>query len=144
MIGEKYVQIDKIKIDVDTGKFRYKNKDFTKGFDMNKIAYSDAKNNYYAFDFDSGEQLTFNAKGLPEKVTIDDLDVYVNRHIISDLVAGLEDNKKGKGQWMMLIIGVILGLAIGVIIGQQLAGSMATTPNPTNTPLPEIIKGLMQ
>lgn len=138
-VGDRYHQIEKVKMDVskDDG-FRYNNKDFTT-FSMKDIAYSDAKNNYYAFDYDSGEQLTFKTKGMPDKISIDDVDIYVNRNIIEQLVAGLEDLKP-KGQWTMLIIGIVLGLAIGIIIGIYLAPTITGTSNippvPTSTPMP--------
>jgi hypothetical protein len=114
-IGDKFVQFDTLKMDIKDNKFRYGEKDFTT-FNINHIAYSDKKNNYYAFDYDSGSQLTFNEKGMPTKITIDDIDIYVNRKIIEQIVAGLEEHK-GKTQWVMLILGIVIGCAIGIVIG---------------------------
>lgn len=120
-IGDKYTIVDTIKIDIKKDGFRYEDKDFPT-FDMNKVAYSDKRNNYYAFDYDNGSQLTFNTKGLPENITIKDIDIYVNRHVITDLVAGLE-TPKNKAQWLMLIVGAVLGVGIGIIIGQYIGSS---------------------
>jgi hypothetical protein len=123
-ISDKYNMVDTIKIDIKKDGFRYEDKDFTT-FDMNKVAYSDKHSNYYAFDYDNGDQLTFKTKGLPENITIKDIDIYVNRHVIADLVAGLEQ-PKNKGQWLMLIVGAVLGVGIGIIIGQYIGGTMLT------------------
>jgi hypothetical protein len=120
-IGDKYTIVDTIKIDIKKEGFRYEDKDFPT-FDMNKVAYSDKHSNYYAFDYDNGSQLSFNTKGLPENITIKDIDIYVNRHVIADLVAGLE-TPKNKGQWLMLIVGAVLGVGIGIIIGQYIGSS---------------------
>lgn len=139
-IGEKYHQIDKLKIKIDAQKFVYKNKDF-KTFDMNKIAYSDNKNNYYAFDFDTGDQLTFKTKGMPEKISIDDVDIYVNRHIVADIVKGLEEFKP-KSQWVLIVVGLILGLGIGLIIGMYVAPKPTITPQ--NTPVPNIALSIIE
>jgi hypothetical protein len=42
---------------------------------MNDIAFTDKKNNYYAFDYETGEQLTFKTKGMPQKITIDEVEI---------------------------------------------------------------------
>ena len=117
-IADRFVEIDKLKIDIKDEQFRYNNKDF-KTFDVSKPAYSNKNYNYYAFDYDTGSQLTFKEKGMPEKITVDDIDIYVNRHIIEDLVKGLESPKQ-KGQWLMLIVGAVLGLGIGIVIGMEI------------------------
>lgn len=132
-IGDKYQEIERLKMEINQQKFRYHNKDF-KTFDINKIAFSDKRFNFYAFDYDSGAQLTFKTKEMPDKITIEEVDVYVNRNIVEQIVKGLEDLKP-KGQYLMLIIGVIMGVAIGIIIGIYIGPSFST-PTITNTPIP--------
>lgn len=143
-IGERFFEIDRKKIKVTEEKWRYKNKDF-KTFDMNKPAFCTKKKNYYAFDYDSGAQLTFFEKGMPKNISTDDVDVYVNRHIISDLVKGLEELKP-KGQYVLLVVGIVLGIAIGIIIGMYAIPKptveiIAPTPTPIATPLLSILGG---
>jgi len=115
-IGGKYVEVDTVKMDIskDTG-FKYRNKDF-RTFDASKISFSDSRSNYYAFDLDTGSQLIMNKRSMPERISVDDVDTYVNRGIIEQIVKGLEDIKP-KGQWLMLICGLALGLGIGIVIG---------------------------
>jgi hypothetical protein len=125
-IGDKYVQIDKKRMNIKDDKFVYNHKDF-KTFDIKKPFFSDKKNNYYAFDYDSGDLLTVHTKGMPEKVTIHDVDIYVNRNIIEQLVKGLE-SPTDKKQWFMLIVGAVLGVGIGIIIGQFIGNSDNAEP----------------
>lgn len=117
-INDRYIEVEKKRIDVKENKWRYNNKDFLT-FNVNNIAFSDKRNNYYAFDYDTGKQLSFKEKGMPDKITIEEVDIYVNRGIIAQLVQGLEE-KTNKSQWLMLIVGVILGLGIGLIIGMYI------------------------
>lgn len=117
-INGSYVQVEKLKHKVIDTKFTHNHKDFK--FDAEIIAYSDEKYNYYAFDFDLGTQLTFNKKRFPKDITIDEIDTYVNRGIIAQIISGLEKRKEGKGQWLIVILGAVMGGAIGFIIGQQL------------------------
>lgn len=125
-IGGKYVCIDKIKIRIDDTKgFRYKGKDFNL-FNKNLIGWTDSKCNYYAFDFDKQLQLTFNELNLAnDKITLDDIDNYVNKGIIAQMIAGLEKAKSEKGQWIMLILGAVIGGVIGFVIGQYVTGNSA-------------------
>lgn len=123
-INDKYIQMDKKKIQINKNEWRYHNKDFTT-FDINKVAFSDNKKNYYAFDYDTGEQLTFTKKGMPKKITIDEVDIYVNRNIIEQIVRGLEIPKV-KGQYVMLIIGLAMGIAIGIVVGMYLPQATKT------------------
>ncbi len=113
--GGKYVEVDSTKLEITKSKFTYNNKDFSL-FNKENIAFSDRNNNFYAFDLDSGKQLTFNELSLPNKISLEDVDTYVNRGIIEQIVKGLEDLKP-KGQWLMLICGLALGLGIGIVIG---------------------------
>lgn len=139
LIGDHYHEIDKKRIKITQGKFRYNNKDFTI-FKINQIAFSDRKNNYYAFDYDSGDQLTFNKSKMPKDVSREDLDIYTNRGIIADLVKGLEDIKP-KSQWILLIAGLVLGIGIGIIIGLYAFPHEATTTiinNATSTAKPDM------
>ncbi len=134
-IGDKYHEIDRKRINVTQNTFRYNHKDFV-GFDMKNVLFSDKKNNYYGFDYDTGEQLNFHIKGMPKIVSIEDIDMYVNRNIIKNIVAGLEELKP-KGQYLMLIVGIVLGLAIGIIIGMYVSPTVGTpvqTP-PITTPI---------
>lgn len=134
-IGNKYHEIDRRKMIVEQNKFTYNGKDFTT-FDIQKIGFSDKKNNYYCFDYDSGAILTFSKTDMPNNLKIEDVDTYVNRGIIEQLVKGLEELKP-KGQWILLIVGIIMGVAIGIIIGMYVAPSFShTTTTPTNTPIP--------
>lgn len=121
-IGGKYHEIDRLKIEINQSTFRYNNKDFS-NVDLEKIAFTDKRNNYYAFDYDNGTQLFFSKQEIPNSVTIDEIDIYVNRNLISQLVAGLEP-PKGKGQYLMLIVGAVLGVGIGIVIGQFIGGNV--------------------
>lgn len=133
-IGDKYHEIDRLKMDIKDKVFKYNNKDF-KTFNINDIAFSDKNFNYYAFDYDTGEQLKFNTKKMPKSISVEDVDIYVNRGIIEQLVKGLEDLKP-KGQWLMLIVGAILGVGIGIIIGMYAIPKPTVAPTPISTPIP--------
>lgn len=116
-LGDKYVEMERKRIDITREqKFRYNGKDFSV-FDKDKIGFSDKKHNFYCFDYDKGEQLSFSPKEFPEKVSLKDVDDYVNKGIISQLVRGLEEAKTNKSQWIMLI----MGLAIGGLTGYMIA-----------------------
>lgn len=117
-INNRYVEIERLKMSIITKSFNYKGKDFPT-FNINEPFFSDRKNNYYGFDFDSGEQLTIATKGMPKNITVDEVDIYVNRGIIEQIVRGLEE-AKSKKEWIMLIVGVALGIGIGLIIGQAI------------------------
>lgn len=117
-INERYVEIERLKMSITDKSFHYKNKDFPT-FDIKKPFFSDKKYNYYGFDYDNGDQLTVNTKGMPDKITIDEIDIYVNRGIIEQIVRGLEE-PKNKKEWIMLIVGAVLGVGIGIIIGQAI------------------------
>lgn len=119
-IGNKMVVIDKIELKYDQTTVRYKNKDFSH-FDKDLIYFSDAENNYYAFDFDTGNQLGTGTKQFPDKFTVDDIDVYVNRNIIAQLASGLEKIKQEKGKFIIIILAGVLGGIIGFMIGQSVA-----------------------
>jgi len=135
-IGDRFHEIDRKNIKITDQQWRYNNKDFVT-FNISDTLFSDRRKNYYGFDYDSGSQLTFKTKGMPDKITIDDVDIYVNRHLIEELVKGLEELKP-KGQWMMLIIGIALGIAVGIIIGTyvmpQASQAVTNTPIPTHLP----------
>lgn len=124
-IGGKYVCIDTVKIKVDDTKFRYKGKDFSL-FLKDRIGWADSKANYYAFDFDKEKQLTLTDMTLvTDKVSLEDLDIYVNKGLIAQLVAGLEKAKSEKYQWILaLVIGVMAGI-MGFFIGQYVANQPA-------------------
>lgn len=120
-IGDRYVCIDTVNLKIEDNKpFRYKNQDFNL-FNKRLFGWTDGKFNFYAFDFDSKEQLTFNRQDLEiGKVTLEDIDNYVNKGLIRQLVAGLEDAKSPKGQWIMCILFLIVGVLIGYFIGQYI------------------------
>lgn len=119
-IGHKYVCIDKIKIEINENKFRYKGKDFTL-FDKNNIFYSDSKENYYAYDFDNSLQIGVSTSEMPKQVSLEIIDKYVNSGLIAQIIAGLEKAKSDKGNWIMIILGACLGGMIGFFIGQYMA-----------------------
>jgi len=124
-INGSYIQVEKIKHKVTNEKFRYNNKDFK--FNAGNIAFSDEKCNYYAYDFDLGTQLSFNERNLPKNISIGELDAYVNRAVISQIIAGLEKRKEdNKGKLMLVVLAGIMGGAIGFIIGQQIAPKTQT------------------
>ena len=133
-VGDRYVELESKKIKMEDKNFRMFEKDFI--LDTKKIAFSDKRSNCYAFDYDTGTPLTFdkldkNALGNEE------IDVYVNRGIIRQLVKALEKTNTDKGQWIFYIVCLGLGVAVGFIIGQQLtAANIANTPVPTPIPTP--------
>lgn len=131
-IGDSYIEVDEKKVKPKAGKFRIDNKDFG-AFDTEKIAYSSGKHKYYAFDYDSGGQLFFNEKKLPENVSIEDIDNYVNKGIIAQILKGLENLKTDKTQYMMLIIGVIIGALTGFVIGNIILPNTQQPNIPTTT-----------
>jgi hypothetical protein len=114
-IGNKWIEVERVKMTIDQTKFRYKNKDFNL-LDLSKPLFSDKSNNYYGFDFDTCVQLAFYSQKMPKDITTEDIDTYVNRGIIGELVKSLEEPKQ-KFQWVMLAVGIALGIAIGLIIG---------------------------
>lgn len=116
-IAGVYTEIDREKVKVEQSKFRYKGKkDFIK-IDVGKIAFRDKKRNYFAFDYDTGNQIFFNEKEFPtKKITIDEVDNYVNKGIISQIVAGLETIKSDKKIGLLIVVGA-LGGTIGFIVG---------------------------
>lgn len=118
-INNKYTEIERLKMAITNKTFNYNGKEFTT-FDMNKPIFSDKKNNYYAFDYDSGDILYINGSSLPKNITIEDIDTYVNRGIIEQLVRSLEQPKQDKGKWLLIIVGLILGIGIGLIVGQAI------------------------
>jgi hypothetical protein len=157
LIADKFVEIDTIKIKIDEKKFTYGKKDFM--FNPKHIAFSDAKNNYYAYDFDKGTPLKFNLAGLnekgesnqnqqlmfkaielPAKISIEDVDRYVNSGIIAQIIAGLEKPKSSKyGALLYIILGAVLGGAIGFIISQQITPTKTVYVIPTPTPTPPTV-----
>jgi hypothetical protein len=118
-IGDSYVEVDEKNVKPKEGKFRVDNKDFG-AFDKEKIAFTDKKHKYYAFDYDSGSQLFFSPKELPETVSIDDIDNYVNKGIISQILKGLEKLKDDKKIYINLILGIVIGAVMGFAIGYAL------------------------
>lgn len=118
-ISGKMHEIDRKKIQIDSEKgFRYKNKDFTI-FNREEVAWSDRKNNYYAYDYDNEKQLSFNE--LKTAIPLDVIDEYVNRGLIAQIIRGLEDVKEDKGKYLMIILGLCIGLPIGYIISSAIA-----------------------
>lgn len=118
-VGNRYVEIERKTIQINKQEgFKYNNKDFCV-FKIDDIAFADSNHNYYAFDYDTGAQLTFNEKNMPESISIDDVDIYVNRGIIKQLIDSLE-TKTDKAKFLFIIVGAVLGLGIGLIIGMQL------------------------
>jgi len=134
-IIDKYVEVERKQINIKDNKIRLNNKDYP--FKSSLVAFADSNHNYYAFDYDKGHQLTFNILEFPTgKISIDDIDTYVNKGIISQIVAGLEKRKTDRSQWTMLILGIVIGLAIGFIIGNILSGSMGNLAQPVTNPNP--------
>lgn len=113
-------------IKVDSNKFKFKDKDFSI-LDRSKIAFSDNENKYYAFDYDTTEQLTFKRPNHSPKVKeiIDLLDTWINKNVIQQLTAGLEHPAGTKS----LIIAIFVSLAIGLICG-VLVGYFGHSPAP--------------
>lgn len=140
LIGGKYHEIDRktIKINqMEPTKFRFNNKSFLT-FNIENIGFSDRKNNYYCFDYDTQAQLTFSKTDMPKNIDGTFADVIINRGIVEQLVKGLEDLKP-KGQWTMFIIGLISGICIGLVIGFLVGPSIipsSPTTTPTLTPTP--------
>lgn len=118
LINGTPTEIERLRMNIKDNKFVYNGKDFSM-FDKSKVAFTDKKNNYYAFDYDDEKQLVFNSGALPKDISKEDIDVYVNRGIIAQIVQALE-KEKGKGQYLMLIVGGVFGLAIGLIVGMYL------------------------
>lgn len=116
-ISNRYVRIDKVKLNIKEQKFRYKMNDFI-NFDRNAILFSDEKNNYYGFDFDTKEQLSMSNKELPKSITLAEIDRYVNQGLIRQLSSDLEKPKSDKREWIMFLIGAVCGGFGGFIIAQ--------------------------
>jgi|WetSurMetagenome_2_1015567.scaffolds.fasta_scaffold611799_1 hypothetical protein len=116
LISGKYTVIDTIKINIKEKLFRYKNKDFL-NFNMNTPLFADTKFNYFGFDYDSGKQLSFNLSELSNKISLEEIDRYVNQGLISQLAHSLEKPKSDKTQWVWLIMGIVVGICIGFVIG---------------------------
>lgn len=112
-INGKYVLVEKKKLKIEHTKFRFHNRDFTL-MKFEWVLYSDNKFNYYGFDFDKQTQLCFNEGGkLPEGITLEDIDIYINRNVIAQAIQGLEKLDSKKSQWLMLIVGACIGFGIG-------------------------------
>jgi hypothetical protein len=133
LIGNVYTEIDRTEIKVENSQFRYKpkfgkyHKDFVK-IDTKLIAFRDSKFNYYAFDFDTGDQIYYQTKEFPKgKITLDEIDVYVNGGIIKQIVAGLEKVKAESKTGLIIIVG-IMGGAIGFIIAWLIATNINVRP----------------
>jgi hypothetical protein len=122
-IGNRYVRIDKKRISVDKQKLRYKGKDFSL-IDINAILFSDNKNNYYGFDYDTEQQLFIKGNESPKNMTLDEIDEYVNKGILRQLVDELEKPQSDTGKILLwLIVGVVIGVLIGYVVGTSM------TPN---------------
>lgn len=118
-INDRYIEIERLKMSITNKVFNYKGKEFIT-FDINMPFFSDKDYNYYGFDYDSGEILTVKTKGMPKEITIDDIDTYVNRGIIEQIVRSLETPQENKGKYLLIVVGLILGIGIGLIIGQSI------------------------
>lgn len=120
-LGNKRVRIDRKRIKISEKKFRYKGQDFTL-FNFKDILFSDTKCNYYGFDYDTQKQLVFNESGeLPNGITLEEIDNYVNAGIISQLIDDLEKPQNGENLKMILwiIIGAVIGGLIGYVVGSS-------------------------
>ena len=137
-IGDKYVQVDRVKIKITDKKFRYMEKDFM--FNPKLLAFSDQKCNFYAFDYDTCEQLSFNKREFSKDIMITnkEIDIYVNQGILSQLFSGLEKRKEGKGGWILAILFFIIGFAIGALLLYSYGITNPTIQYVTPTPPPTI------
>lgn len=133
LIGDVYTEIDRIEVKVEKDTFRYKpkvghyHKDFIK-IDTKMIAFRDSRFNYYAFDYDNGDQLKFSSKEFPKgKITLDEIDEYVNRGLIAQIIAGLEKVKAESKTAFIIVVG-IMGGAIGFIAGWLIATNINIKP----------------
>lgn len=138
LIGTKYVQVDRVKIKVDAENFRYADKDFL--FNPKLLAFSDQKCNFYAFDFDTCEQMFFGKRKFAKDVVITnkEIDNYVNKGLIAQLIAGLEKRKEGKGQWLMAILFFIIGFAIGALLLYSYGVTNPQIVYASPTPIPSV------
>jgi len=144
-INTNYVRFDTVKIDIKSNKFRYGNKDFI--FNISDVAFSDKDANHYAFDYDDASRLKFNKKEFPEKISVDDVDRYVNSGIIAQIIKGLEKPKENKyGMIIYFVLGAVVGGAICFFIGTQVTSSKTVylpAPSPTpNSPVVGFLYGL--
>lgn len=129
-IANIYHEIDRQKLEIKDSKLRYNNKDFSL-IDRNKIAFADKENKCYAFDFDSGEQLTFNEPKSDStlKEIKDLIDTWINKNVIKQLTAGLENSTGSRSLIIAIFVSLIIGLIAGVLVGY-----FGHTPPPTETP----------
>lgn len=123
-VGERYIVIDTVKLNISNNVFRYKGKDFMH-FDLSKPLFQNGNKNFFGFDYDTKAQLGFIGKELPKNITLKEIDDYVNKGLIRQLVEGIEKPKSDKSQWIMFIIGCVCGGFGGFIIAQVLATGVA-------------------
>lgn len=119
-----YTVIDKIKVNIKDQKFIYKGSDFV-NFDLNNPMFCDKDHYFYGFDYDTKEQFGISGKALPKGISLEQIDRYVNRGLIRQLVQGIEKPKSEKSQWIMFIIGCVCGGFGGFIIAQSVTGVVA-------------------
>jgi hypothetical protein len=106
--------VKKMKILGRTDKVRYGKKSFP--FDMSAPTYRSRNTFYYVLDVDDG-QMTL--KNTLSPVSPNLLDIVMNRHVIKDLVSGLESTKFSE-LLLYILMALACGIPVGFIIGQNI------------------------
>jgi len=106
--------IKKAKITGKTDKVKYNNHTFL--FDISKPLYRSRNTWVYGLDVDNG-QITLT--GTESKVSSELIDMILNRHVIKDLVSGLEPVKL-KDMLIFILLSLITGITTGILIGQSI------------------------
>jgi len=107
--NDTYILVKKIKISSTAESVSYKNKTFKLDFKLSAFLNSNTPQIF--IDYDTGDTLSFNE--VKSKISPDELDIYINKGIISQLVGGLLFNQQNILIYLIFFgFGIALGLAL--------------------------------
>lgn len=114
-VNNAYVKVAKKKISPLKGAVEYKGKALP--IDFNNVLYRDGAKSYIFVDADSLESVS-PQKGLsaPTAAVVDSI---VSRSIISQLVSRASPSATNM-QWLLLLMGILMGAAFGYIFGSYM------------------------
>jgi len=113
--NDTYKLVKKIKIKDTVETISYRNKSFR--IDLKKTAFLNSSKPQIFIDFDTGSILSF--KEIKTHISPDELDNYVNKKIVSQLVGGLLFNQQNIFMYCIFFaFGIALGLALYPYIPQ--------------------------